>query len=179
MPQISPALQKAIKASSLDSVQTDAFDAIVVGAGAAGGYAAMKLTAAGLKTLVLDAGVKPSLSCRPWTGVISSVVERIATPELFESLPPAVSNLGRKGLRLFGKVRQPMQSKCFAWEMAPAQFVDDRDNPYATSAGSEFTWFRTRQIGGRMIVPGHGQPGYSLQSDLLHCDNKLSRERHR
>ena len=176
MPQISPALQKVINTSSLDRVQSDVFDAVVVGAGAAGGYAAMKLTAAGLKTLVLDAGVKPTLSSRPWTGAISSVVERIATPELFEALPPAISNLGRKGLRLFGKVRQPMQSKCFAWEMAPAQFVDDRDNPYATSVGSEFTWFRTRQIGGRMIVPGHGRQYYRLSDMDMYARDGLSPE---
>ena len=43
------------------STHVGEFDAIVVGSGATGGWAAMDLTSAGLSTLVLEAGAVPSL----------------------------------------------------------------------------------------------------------------------
>ncbi|MEZ1817430.1 hypothetical protein QVM29_32235, partial [Pseudomonas aeruginosa] len=55
-----------------------------------------------------------------------------------------------------------VQSRCFAWAMAPNVLVDDRDCPYQTEDGSQFLWFRARQPGGRMTVPGHGRQYYRL-----------------
>ncbi len=169
---LSPALAANAKATTLDRVEAGGFDAIVVGAGAAGGLAALLLTEAGLKTLVLDAGVAGGAR-RPFTSPLSTVVRNIATPEMFAALPAAISGLGQKGLRAAGLLRQPMQSRCFAWQMDPSQFVDDRDNPYA-SEGSEFTWFRVRQPGGRMIVPGHGRQYYRLAQTDFRANDGLS-----
>jgi choline dehydrogenase-like flavoprotein len=170
--KLSPDLAACAKATTLDRVEAGGHDAIVVGAGAAGGLAALLLTEAGLKTLVLDAGV--SGARRPFTSAFSAIVRTIATPEIFSALPPAISNLGRRGLRAAGLMRQPMQSRCFAWQMDPSQFVDDRDNPYAFEPGQEFTWFRARQPGGRMIVPGHGRQYYRLSPMDFRPDDGLS-----
>ena len=132
--KLSPALAANAKATTLERVEAGGFDAIVVGAGAAGGLAALLLTEAGLKTLVVDAGVAGGMR-RPFTAPFSAMVRSVATPEMFAALPASVSNLGRKGLRAAGLMRQPMQSRCFAWQMDPLQFVDDRDNPYASADG--------------------------------------------
>ncbi len=171
--KLSPALAASAKATTLDRIDAGGIDAIVVGAGAAGGLAALLLTESGLTTLVLDAGVSGAVR-RPFTAPFSAIVRTVATPELFSALPPAISNLGRKGLRAAGLLRQPMQSRCFAWQMDPSQFVDDRDNPYTSEPGTEFTWFRVRQPGGRMIVPGHGRQYYRLSPMDFRPDDGLS-----
>ena len=98
----------------------------------------------------------------------------MARPEVFAALPPVLSNLGRKALRAAGLARQPMQSRCFAWQMDPAQLVDDRDNPYVTEDGQDFAWFRARQAGGKMIVPGHGRQYYRLSDKDFNPDDGLS-----
>ena len=63
MRSLGPALLEAIQATSIEAARsTDGYDAIVVGSGATGGLAALLLTEAGLRVLVLDAGAsRPSL----------------------------------------------------------------------------------------------------------------------
>ncbi|MFT3722976.1 MAG: GMC family oxidoreductase [Hyphomonadaceae bacterium] len=171
--KFSPTLAASAKAATLDRIAAGKIDAIVIGAGASGGLASLLLTEAGLTTLVLDAGVARGMR-RPFTSPFSAMVRTVATPQMFAALPPAVSNLGRKGLRAAGLLRQPVQSRCFAWQMDPSQFVDDRDNPYASEGEQDFTWFRVRQPGGRMIVPGHGRQYYRLSAQDFHTNDGLS-----
>jgi choline dehydrogenase-like flavoprotein len=89
-------------------------------------------------------------------------------------LPPRVIELGRRVLRLAGRIHQPVQAKCFAWEMAPDCFVDDRENPYVDEPESQFNWFRGLQIGGRMIIPGHGRQYYRMSERDFIPDDGLS-----
>ncbi len=56
--------------------------------------------------------------------------------------------------------RQPIQSKCYAWNNCPDFLVDDIDNPYTTPEDKPFIWVRGRQVGGRMVVKGHGRQLY-------------------
>src|SRR6516162_9361538 len=79
-------------------------EAVVIGAGAAGGLAALLLTEAGLRVLVLEAG---------------SARTPVDSP-----LPAAVQGSDPR--------RQPIQSRCYAWRFAPTAFVDDIDCPYST-----------------------------------------------
>ena len=160
MPKISKSIQEAIHRGPARDLSAQEFDAVVIGGGASGGLAALLLCEAGRKVLLLDAGPKPAFARRPWTNFISAVTKYAATPEMFARLPAFMSNFGRKALRAVGLVRQPVQSRCFAWQMSPNSFVDDRDNPYSAVGDQDFTWFRTRQLGGRMIVPGHGRQYY-------------------
>jgi len=161
--QFSEALTRAIESTTLESTQVPgAYDVVVVGAGAAGGLAAHLLTEQGARVLVLDAGVRPTRHDAPLTTFTAETISKIADPRLLGYVPLLGVALGRKMLRAFGKVRQPIQSKCFAWERDPLAFVDDRKNPYLVDEGTNFHWFRSRQIGGRMLVPGHGCQYYRL-----------------
>lgn len=138
------------------------FDAIIVGAGAAGGVAAAELCAAGLRTAILEAGLARPRRLDPVTRALTALARILDRIEAERRLPPRIARLGEKAFRLLGRARQPVQSKCFAWAIAPDLLVDDRDCPYQTEEGSRFLWFRARQPGGRMIVPGHGRQYYRL-----------------
>jgi len=168
-------LQGAIQAATPERVQdTRGFDAIVVGAGAAGGMAALLLTEAGMSVLLLDAGWRPRFRDAPLRQTTAAIVKRVADPRLQSILPAAVVRLGQKALRAAGNFHQPVQTKCFAWAMAPDAFVDDRENPYVSSPGTRFDWFRAHQIGGRMTIPGHGRQYYRLNERDLSPEDNLS-----
>jgi choline dehydrogenase-like flavoprotein len=165
---LSPELADAIASTSLERVEdARGFDAIVVGAGAAGGLAARLLTEQGLSVLALDAGWREPALRAPLRAIVGQTVPLIANPRLEDHLPPAVVELGRRALRLAGRVRQPIQATCFAWALAPDCFVDDRDHPYTQGEGTRFHWYRALQFGGRMVIPGHGRQYYRLSAQDL------------
>ncbi len=114
------------------------YDAIVVGSGMTGGWAAKELTEKGLKTLVLEAG-------------------RSIVPEqdYVEHIPPwEVKFHGMRDRRSLEQ-DQPIQSQCYACDEWSAKFfVSDKDNPYTTGPGKPFRWIRGRQVGGRSIMWG-------------------------
>jgi choline dehydrogenase-like flavoprotein len=135
-------------------------DAIVVGTGAAGGVACYELTRAGLKVLALEAGWEQN---SPRAGVnkpAARVISGITGNSYFQALPPKMLSIGSKLLKGIGRIRQPVQTRCFAWLLSPGSLVDDHDCPYENAPGTQFDWFRSRQLGGRMIVPGHGRQYY-------------------
>jgi choline dehydrogenase-like flavoprotein len=150
------------------------FDAIVVGAGASGGLAAQQLTQAGLTVLLLDAGWDGDFFESPLRKLIAKTVPLVADPRLEDILPPRVVNAGRRALRLAGKLHQPVQSRCYAWPLAPGSFVDDRQNPYVAAPDQPFSWIRAHQIGGRMTIPGHGRQYYRLGPADFMPDDGLS-----
>lgn len=106
------------------------FDAIVVGAGAAGMWAAKELTERGLTVALLDAG------------------------------PAVPIGEGSPGWEGAGKPRgavdrHPIQSQCYAFNEGTAGlFVDDLDNPYTFPPEKPFAWIRSRQVGGRLHLWG-------------------------
>lgn len=114
------------------------FDAIVIGSGMTGGWAAKELTQAGLRTLVLDAG-RPIVPERDY-------VEHVPTWEMpFRGL----------GDRKKVAERQPKQRRSVSFDEMSHQFwVDDVDNPYSTPADRPFDWFRARQVGGKSLIWG-------------------------
>ena len=138
------------------------YDAIVVGSGAAGGVACQELTQAGLRVLVLEAGWEPTSSLSGVNAPSARIIASITNSMRRRSIPPTVNALGLKALSAFGRLRQPVQSRCFAWKLSPGSLVDDRDCPYETAPGTRFNWFRSRQVGGRMVVPGHGRQYYRM-----------------
>jgi choline dehydrogenase-like flavoprotein len=114
------------------------YDAIVVGSGITGGWAAKELTEKGLDTLVLEAGrpIDPG----------SDYVEHV---------PLWQTRYRGMGDRRRDDLNQPVQQKCSGLdELNSKFFVNDRDNPYVTEPDKPFLWIRGRQVGGRSIIWG-------------------------
>jgi len=114
------------------------FDAIVVGSGMTGGWAAKELTELGLRTLVLEAG-------RPI----------IPEQDYVEHKPPWEMPFRGLGDRRALAARQPVQSHSASFdELSHVFWTDDADNPYSTPSDRPFFWFRARQVGGKSIIWG-------------------------
>ena len=114
------------------------YDAIVVGSGMSGGWAAKELTEKGLKTLVLEAG-------RP----------TVPEQDYVEHVPSWEMKFRGMGDRRRQLKDQPVQSTCYACdEWSSKFFVNDTENPYTTAEGKPFRWIRGRQVGGRSILWG-------------------------
>jgi choline dehydrogenase-like flavoprotein len=118
---------------------TNTYDAIVIGSGITGGWAAKELTEKGLKVIILEAG-------RP------IVPER----DYVEHVP--VWELKYRGWdeRAERQRIQPVQRECYyaCDEYSNKFFVNDLENPYTTDPGKPFTWIRGRQVGGKSIIWG-------------------------
>ncbi|PFG63456.1 choline dehydrogenase-like flavoprotein [Thioclava sp. ES.031] len=158
----------AVQLAQTDLVQIEdptRYDAIIVGAGAAGGLAAALLCAAGLDVLLLDAGFAAPAMRAPMKNLVSFGLRKVARPGLIRMLPRAVVRRGERMVRKAGGQRQPIQTQCHAWPTAPDLFVDDLDNPYATDPDKPFHWFRVHALGGRMVVPTHGRQYLRLGPD--------------
>jgi choline dehydrogenase-like flavoprotein len=165
------ALAEAIRGTTTDVLRSTNPDAIVVGAGAAGGLAAALLTEAGLRVLVLDAGWRSRVLQAPFRRMSGYLVHKLADPRGLRYLPPKLVRGGRAALKRLGRLRQPIQTQCYAWETLPEAFVDDLDCPYVTPPSQPFNWIRARLLGGRMVIPGHGRQYYRLaQEDFAPID---------
>ena len=133
----------------------------------------MLLTESGLRVLLLEAGSSRSVRA-PLRRLAGNLVRQLSTPGGLSFLPPSLVPKGRAAVRLLGRWRQPIQSRCYAWEQGPEAFVDDRDCPYVTPPDRPFTWIRSRQLGGRVWVWGHGRQYYRLGPDDLWPADQLS-----
>jgi choline dehydrogenase-like flavoprotein len=118
---------------------TTTYDAIVVGSGITGGWAAKELTEKGLNTLVLEAGR-------------SIIPER----DYVEHVP--VWELKHRGWDDRGereKTQLIQREVYYACDEYSHQFfVSDKENPYTDAPGKHFSWIRGRQVGGKSITWG-------------------------
>ena len=122
------------------------YDAIVVGSGATGGWAAKALTERGMTVLVLEAGrnLDPDKDFRE------------------HHFPYELKYRGGLAPSSKWAPRQPIQSRCYAAsEYGHHLFVDDIDNPYTTPNDKPFWWIRGRHVGGRSITWGRQSYRYS------------------
>jgi choline dehydrogenase-like flavoprotein len=163
---------ETIRTTTIESARSKhRHDAVVIGSGATGGLAASLLAEAGMRVLVLDAGTRESSltwSIRDFVHRAGYRILGSAAPYVLESI---LSNfVGQKVIA----PRQPIQSQCYAWAMAPSQFVDDFRCPYTSPPESPFTWLRARQLGGRMVIPNHGRQYYRLSPQDIAPRDKLN-----
>lgn len=108
------------------------FDAIIVGSGISGSWAALELTKAGLQTLVLEAGA--AMSLERWSQ---------------DGLVPGSSSEVQRG----SSEQQPIQEQCYACSGPFRElFVSDAQNPYISGGGAGFAWIRGRHLGGRSLT---------------------------
>ncbi|RFM27237.1 GMC oxidoreductase [Deminuibacter soli] len=114
--------------------ETRTFDAIVIGSGISGGWAAKEFTEKGLKTLVLERGRDvqhlkdyPTTNKYPWE---------------FEHRGDITADV---------KEANPVVSRCYAFrEDAMHFFVKDTEHPYVQD--KPFDWIRGYQVGGKSLL---------------------------
>ena len=127
-------------------------DAVIVGSGAAGAFAAQVLTARGLDVVMLEAG-------------------RTLGPADFD---PARKVGAKRGLNILERAEatlmgQPVQARAVFFRKWQAHlFINDRRNPYTTPKDAPFLWIRARQRGGRMHSYGRVLMRWSDEEFLAH-----------
>jgi choline dehydrogenase-like flavoprotein len=119
------------------------YDAIVIGSGMTGGWAAKEFCEKGLKTLVIERG---------------------RNIEHLKDYPTATKDIWefphRNQLPFKIKEENPVVSKCYAFREDTLQFfVKDKEHPYVQE--KPFDWIRAYQVGGKSLLWGRGTQRYS------------------
>lgn len=115
-------------------VEQNTFDAIVIGSGMSGGWAAKELCEKGLKTLVLERGRH---------------VEHIKDYTTAMLAPWQLPY--RDTLSLKEKEENPIVSSCYAYTPSTEHFfVKDKEHPYEQI--KPFSWIRGYQTGGKSLM---------------------------
>lgn len=117
-----------------DSISQRTFDAIVIGSGISGGWAAKELTEKGLKTLVLERGRD---------------VQHLKDYPTTNMMPWEFEHRGQVPLEITDE--NPVVSRCYAFrEDAMHFFVKDKEHPYVQD--KPFDWIRGYQVGGKSLL---------------------------
>lgn len=118
---------------------TNKYDAIVIGSGITGGWAAKELTEKGFKVLMLERGGE-----MPHGDGYQG--EHVA--------PWEEPYFGKNPRDLYAD-EYAVQSRCYAFsEMTRHFFVNDKDDPYIRDEDKPFDWIRGYQVGGRSLTWG-------------------------
>ena len=127
---------------NIDSKKKRTFDAIVIGSGISGGWAAKELSEKGLKTLVLERGKEVNHGDYPTT---------MMQPWEFEHLGQITKEM---------KNANPIATKCYAFgEDSSHFFVKDAEHPYIQE--KPFDWIRGYQTGGKSLLWARGTQRWS------------------
>jgi choline dehydrogenase-like flavoprotein len=116
---------------------TEIFDAIVVGSGISGGWAAKELTEKGLKTLMVERG-RPVEHRKDYVG---------------EGVKAWQMPFRGKVEKAIVDEQHYVQQKCYAFNDATKHFFgNDKDYPYSTPKDKPFDWIRGNQLGGKSLL---------------------------
>ncbi len=114
------------------------FDAIVVGSGITGGWAAKELCEKGFKTLVIERGRK-----------LEHVKDYPTANTPIWDLPH------RNQPTAEDRENHPIQSTVYAFnEGTKHLWINDKDHPYTTPPDQPFNWLRGNHVGGRSLMWG-------------------------
>ena len=117
-------------------VEQNTFDAIVIGSGISGGWAAKELCEKGLKTLVLERGRN---------------IEHIKDYPTMNKTPWEFEHRGSITKKLL--TENPLISKAAGYDETTQHFfVKDKDHPYIQE--KPFDWIRGYQVGGKSLIWG-------------------------
>ena len=117
-------------------VKANTFDAIVIGSGMSGGWAAKELCEKGLKTLVLERGRN---------------VEHVTDYTTATKAPWEMPHRGH--VSLADTEENPIANRCYAYdEYTKHFFVKDNEHPYKQV--KPFDWIRGYQVGGKSLIWG-------------------------
>lgn len=113
------------------------FDVIVIGSGISGGWAAKEFCQRGLKTLLIERGPMvrhkedyPTENLPPWKLPFGGLVEKRLVERQYK-----------------------IQSRNYAFDDFNKHFFgNDLELPYQTKDGTEFTWIRGNQLGGKAFL---------------------------
>jgi choline dehydrogenase-like flavoprotein len=126
---------------------TNRFDAIVIGSGVSGGFAAKELTEKGLRVLMLDRGVMVEHG-EDYTYDGKPAYEVPARNIMPKPLIESDYFIAKNGY------------------VSPSNrrfYNDDRLNPYAHDEGKEFHWIRPGAVGGKSLIWGRWSFRWSAQ----------------
>jgi len=120
--------------SLLQKNMENTFDAIVIGSGISGGWAAKVLCDSNVKTLVIERGRNvehlkdyPTTNSHPWEFPLRRQLPKVVEDE------------------------NPIVSKCYAFnDMTDQFFVKDKDHPYIQE--KPFDWIKAYQVGGKSLL---------------------------
>ena len=125
------------------AIRQNSYDAIVIGSGISGGWAAKELCEKGLKTLVLERGRNivhlkdyPTANMNPW-------------------------DFPHRGSMTYAfKKENPLITKAAGFGEDTAHFfIKDKDHPYVQE--KPFEWIRGYQVGGKSLIWGRACPRWS------------------
>jgi choline dehydrogenase-like flavoprotein len=115
----------------------EVFDAIVVGSGISGGWAAKELCERGLKTLMVERG-RPVEHRKDYIG---------------EGVPAWQMPFRGQVEKSVVDEQHYVQKKCYAFNDATKHFFgNDKDLPYSTPKDKPFDWIRGNQLGGKSLL---------------------------
>ncbi|MFZ5496055.1 MAG: GMC oxidoreductase [Verrucomicrobiota bacterium] len=117
------------------AASTHTYDAIVVGSGISGGWAAKELTEKGLKVLLLERGPN---------------VEHVKDYPSALKAPWELPHRGKKARAL--SAERPILNRDLLHEANADWWADEQDCPYTEV--KPFDWFRGYQVGGRSLLWG-------------------------
>ena len=123
---------------NIDEKKKNTYDAIVIGSGVSGGWAAKELTEKGLKTLVLERGHDLEH--------ITGYTTALQNPWDLKY---------RDSLTQEQKRTHPFLSRDYPYgERNESYWFNDSDAPYAEKDKKRFDWFRPNIVGGKSIMWG-------------------------
>jgi len=119
---------------NIDAAKANTYDAIVIGSGISGGWAAKEFTEKGLKTLVLERGRD---------------VQHIKDYPTTNKFPYEFEHRGEVTAAI--KKESPIVSRCYAFKEDAMHFmVKDKEHPYVQE--KPFDWIRGYQVGGKSLL---------------------------